>query len=194
MFDRFPLPSWNDGLAKKAIVEFVRTTTDKASVQFVPPEQRIATFDQDGTLWVEHPIYTQVTFALDRVKALAPLHPAWKTEEPFQSILTGNLGALVKVTPQTFERLLAETHTGITIDEFNAIVGEWLATARHPRFKRPYTDLVYQPMREVMTYLRGVGFKTYIVTGGGQEFVRVYAEKVYGVPPEQVIGSAGKTR
>lgn len=189
-----PLPSWNDGAAKKAILEFVRTATDKASPQHVPPAERVATFDQDGTLWVEQPIYTQVMFALDRVKALAPKHPEWKDKEPFKTLLAGGHEALAKFTIQDFEAVIAETHSGMTVDEFHALVKDWLAAARHPRFKRPYTELVYQPMLEVMRHLRANGFKTYIVTGGGQEFVRVYAEAVYGVPPEQVIGSAGQTK
>jgi phosphoglycolate phosphatase-like HAD superfamily hydrolase len=192
--DSEPLPSWNDGPAKKAIVEFVRATTDKAGPQYVPPEQRIATFDQDGTLWDEQPLYTQVVFAVDRVKALASEHPEWKTKEPFKGILEGDRDAMDRFTIQDFELVVAETHAGMTVEEFHAIVKDWLARAKHPRFKRPYTDLVYQPMLEVMKYLRDNGFKTYIVTGGGQEFVRVYAERVYGVPPEQVIGSAGKVK
>ncbi|HEV3435808.1 MAG TPA: HAD family hydrolase [Gemmata sp.] len=189
-----PLPSWNEGPAKKAILDFVRSATDKGSLQYVPPEQRIATFDQDGTLWVEQPIYTQVTFALDRVKALAPKHPEWKDKEPFKAILIGDKETIAKFTIQELEGIIAETHTGMTVDEFNAIVKDWLATAKHPRFKRPYTECIYQPMLEVMKHLRASGFKTYIVSGGGQEFIRVYAEAVYGVPPEQVIGSAGQTK
>ncbi|MGP0065820.1 MAG: HAD family hydrolase [Isosphaeraceae bacterium] len=189
-----PLPSWNDGPAKKAILEFVRATTDRSSPNYVPPGQRIATFDQDGTLWVEHPIYTQVMFAFDRVKALAARHPEWKDQEPFKAILSGDRAAMAKFTIQDFTRVIAATHAGMTVDEFRAIVKDWLATARHPRFHRPYTELVFQPMREAMQYLRASGYKTYIVSGGGQEFVRAYAEAVYGVPPEQVIGSAGKTK
>jgi len=189
-----PLPSWNEGPAKQAIRDFVRVTTDKANLRYVPPPQRIATFDQDGTLWVEQPLYTQVAFAIDRVKALAPKHPEWKTRQPFKAILTGNRESLAGFSIQDFERVVAETHSGITIEEFHTVVKAWLATAKHPRFKRPYTELIYRPMLEVMRYLRVNGYKTYIVTGGGQEFVRVYAETVYGVPPEQVIGSAGKTK
>jgi hypothetical protein len=189
-----PLPSWNEGPAKKAILDFVRTATGKDSPQYVPPEQRIATFDQDGTLWVEQPIYTQVTFALDRVKALAPKHPEWREKEPFKAILNGDREAIAKFTIQELEGIVAETHTGMTVDEFNAIVKDWLATAKHPKFKRPYTECIYQPMLEVMKHFRANGFKTYIVSGGGQEFIRVYAEAVYGVPPEQVIGSAGQTK
>lgn len=188
-----PLPSWNQGPARQAVLDFVEAATTEASRQYVPPAQRIATFDQDGTLWVEQPLYTQVVFAIDRVKELAPKHPEWKTQPPFETLLSGGPSALAEFSIQDFERIIAETHSGITIDEFHAVVRRWLATARHPRFKRPYTELVYQPMLEVMKLLRDRGFKTYIVTGGGQEFVRVYAEQVYGVPPEQVIGSAAGT-
>ena len=184
-----PLPSWNNGPAKQAIHDFVRVATDKSNPHYLPPEQRIATFDQDGTLWVEQPLYTQALFAFDRVKALAPRHPEWKTHEPFQAILSGDRAAMAKFALQDFERVLAETHSGITVDEFATIVKEWLSSASHPRFQRPFTQLVYQPMLEVMKYFRARGFKTYIVTAGGQEFVRTYAETVYGVPPEQVIGS-----
>lgn len=189
-----PLPSWNDGAAKSAVIDFVSRATKEGGKDFVPPEQRIATFDQDGTLWVEQPLYTQVMFALDRVKALAPKHPDWKEKEPFKAILSGNREAMAKFTIQELELIVAETHTGMTIDDFNAIVKDWLATAKHPKFKRPYTECVYQPMLEVMKHLRANGFKTYIVSGGGQEFIRVYAEAVYSVPPEQVIGSAGQTK
>jgi haloacid dehalogenase-like hydrolase len=187
-----PLPSWNDGPAKQAIVDFVRVTTDKAGPKFVPPEARIATFDNDGTLWVEQPIYTQVTFAIDRVVALAPRHPEWKEQEPFKSILSRNRAAMAKFTLQDIEKIIAVTHSGMTVEAFAGIAKEWVAGAKHPRFKRPYTELVYQPMLEVMQYLRENGYRTYIVTGGGQEFV--FAEPVYGVPPEQVIGSAGQTK
>jgi phosphoglycolate phosphatase-like HAD superfamily hydrolase len=189
-----PLPSWTDGPAKQAIVAFVNATTDKASPKFVPPEERIATFDQDGTLWVEQPIYTQVTFAIERVAALASKHPEWKEQEPFKAILTRDREAMAKFTLQDIEKIIAVTHSGMTVEEFQAIVKDWLAKAEHPRFKRPYTECIYQPMLEVMQHLRANGYKTYIVTGGGQEFVRVFAERVYGVPPEQVIGSAGKVK
>jgi len=189
-----PLPSWNDTAAKQAIVEFVRTTTDKASPQFVPPEARIATFDNDGTLWVEQPMYTQVTFALDRIAALAPKHPKWKEQEPFKAILSRDREAMAKFTLQDIEKILAVTHSGMTVEAFQGIVKDWLAEAQHPRFKRPYTECVYQPMLEVLQYLRANGYKTYIVTGGGQEFVRTFAGHVYGVPPEQVVGSAGKVK
>jgi phosphoserine phosphatase len=188
-----PLPSWNDGPAKKAILDFVRATTDKASKQYVPPAQRIATFDQDGTLWVEQPMYTQVMFALDRVVALAPKHPEWKTTGPFKSVLAGDRAAMAKFTMKELEEIAFATHSGMTVETFQTTVKDWIGKARHPRWKRPYTDLVYQPMLEVLRYLRASGYKTYIVTGGGQEFVRAYAERVYAVPPEQIIGSALET-
>lgn len=189
-----PLPSWNAGPTKQAILDFVRKATDKDASTFVPPDERIATFDNDGTLWVEQPIYTQVQFAIDRVVALANEHPEWKDQQPFQAILSGDQEALAKFTIQDFEKVVALTHSGMTIEEFQTIVKEWLATAEHPRFHRKYTELIYQPMLELMQYLRDNGFKTYIVTGGGQDFVRAFAATVYGVPPEQVIGSAGKTK
>ena len=190
-----PLSSWNDGPAKQAILEFVRAATDKSSPHFVVPAERIATFDNDGTLWVEHPIYTQVVFAVDRVRQLVSGHPEWKTTEPFKSILAAKSDtSLNDFTVQDFAKVVAATHAGTTVAEFRRIVDKWLQTARHPRFKRPYTELVYLPMLEVMRFLRAGGFKTYIVTGGGQDFVRAFADRVYGVPPEQVIGSAGRTK
>jgi phosphoglycolate phosphatase-like HAD superfamily hydrolase len=189
-----PLSSWNDGPAKQAILDFVKATTDKASTKYVPPEARIATFDQDGTTWVEYPMYTQMIFALDRVVALAPQHPDWKTTEPFKSVLAGDKAAMAKFTKKDLERIIFATHTGMTVDTFQATVKDWIAKAKNPRWKRLYTELVYQPMLEMMRYLRANGYKTYIVTGGGQAFVRVYAEQVYGIPPEQVIGSAVETQ
>jgi phosphoserine phosphatase len=189
-----PLASWNDGAAKQAILDFVRATTDQSSKGFVPPEDRIATFDQDGTLWVEHPVYTQALFALDRVRVLAPQHPAWRNAEPFKSVLSGDVGAVGKFTERDWFEILAATHAGMSTEAFSGLVAKWLAEARDKRFKRPYTELVYQPMREVMAYLRESGFKTYIVTGGGQAFVRVYAQPVYDVPPEQVVGSIEETK
>ena len=185
-----PLPSWNDGAAKQAILNFVKTTTDPSSSSFVPPEQRFATFDQDGTTWVEQPMYTQVIFALDRVAALAPKHPEWKTTQPFATVLSGDKAAMSKLTMKDLETIMVATHTGMTEDEFQTIVKDWIAKARNPRWDRPYTDLTYEPMLELMKYLRANGYKTYIVTGGGQAFVRAYAEQVYGIPPEQIIGSA----
>ncbi len=189
-----PLPSWGDGPARKAVLEFVRDATEPGGSRFVPADERIATFDNDGTLWVEQPIYTQAAFAFDRVKALAPGHPDWKTEEPFRSILADDRDALTRFTIQDFQRVVAATHSGMTVDDFHATIKAWLATAKHPRFQRPYTDLVYQPMLELLRLLRANGFKTYVVTGGGQEFVRVFAGTVYGIPPEQVIGSAGQVK
>ena len=188
-----PLPSWNDGAAKQAIVEFVEATTTDGGPDFVPPPERIATFDQDGTLWVEHPMYSQVMYCLDRVPALVAEKPELKDVEPFKTVLTGDLEAVAKLPKEDLEKLLMATLTGMPVDDFRASATKWVAEARDHRWKRPYTDLTYQPMKEVMQYLRDNGFKTYIVTGGGQDFVRSYAEKTYGVPPEQVIGSASGT-
>ena len=190
-----PLVSWNDTPARAAILDFVRAATvDPASPRFVPAAERIATFDNDGTLWVEQPLYTQVVFAVDRVKELAPRHPEWRSEEPFKTLLGGNASALAEFSIQDFTRVIAVSHSGMTTDEFMGIARRWLTTAKHPRFKRLYTELVYQPMLELMDYLRTNGFKTYIVTGGGQEFVRTFAEGTYGVGPEQILGSAGQTK
>jgi len=189
-----PLASWNDGPAKQAIVEFVRATTDKAGPKYVPPEKRITTFDNDGTLWVEQPMYTQVMFAMDRVAALAPEHPEWKTQDPFKAILTRDREAIAKFSLADLAKILAVTHSGMTVEAFEGIVKDWFATARHPRFERPYTELTYQPMLELLKHLRANDFKTYIVTGGGQDFVRTIAESIYGVPPEQVMGTLTKVK
>jgi hypothetical protein len=189
-----PLPSWNDGAAKSSITRFVARVTTQGGPDFVPPDQRIATFDNDGTLWIEQPMYVQFAFILDRVKALAPQNPTWKTKQPFKAVLDGDMKALAASGEKGLVELMAVTHAGMTEDEFARIVSEWLATARHPRFKRPYTELVYQPMLEVLGYLRANGFKTFIVSGGGIEFMRPWTEKVYGIPPEQVVGSSIKTR
>jgi len=189
-----PLPAWNDGPSKRAILDFVARTTTRGSPGYVPPAERIATFDQDGTLWVEHPLYVQAVFALDRLKALAPEHPEWKSDPVFQAVLTDDREAIGRFTKDDWRRILIATHSGMSTDAFHEIVAQWLATARDSRFGKPYTDLVYQPMLELMRTLRSRGFKTYIVTGGWQEFVRVYAERVYGVPPEQVVGSSVATR
>jgi hypothetical protein len=186
-----PLPSWNEGAAKKAIVEFVQTTTTAGSPQFVPPAERIATFDQDGTLWVEQPLYSFVMYALERVPVLAKAKPELKNVEPFKTVLSGNREAMARLTLPDLEKILAATFTGMTVDQFGAEVTKWMASAKDPRWKRPYTELVYQPMQELLKYLRDNGYKTYIVTGGGQDFVRQYAEKTYGIAPEQVIGTAG---
>jgi phosphoserine phosphatase len=188
------LPSWNDGPAKQAIFDFVRTTIDRSSPNWVSPEDRIAVFDQDGTLWVEHPMYTQVIYCLERVPVAVAQKPALKNVEPFKTVLSGNREAMARLTMQDLEKIAVATLTGMSVEEFNSEVKKWLQTARHPRWDRPYTDLVYQPMLEVLRYLRDNAYRTYIVTGGGQDFVRVYAEKVYGVPPEQVVGSALGTK
>jgi phosphoglycolate phosphatase-like HAD superfamily hydrolase len=189
-----PLPSWNEGPAKQAILDFVRATTEQGSSKFVPPEERIATFDQDGTLWVEHPMYTQVVYCLDRVPAVVEKKPELKNVAPFKTVLSGDREAIAKLSLPDLEEILAATLTGMSVDEFEAEANKWIETARHPRWKRPYTDLVYQPMLEVLQFLRDNGYKTYIVTGGGQDFVRVYAQRVYGIPPEQVVGTAGGTK
>ena len=189
-----PLPSWNDGPAKETIRTFVRATTDPSSPTLVPPEDRIATFDQDGTLWVEHPIYTQAMFALDRARALAPQHPEWQNRAPFKAVLTNDKAAITKFSESDWAQIVFATHSGMSQAAFLEIVRQWLAKAKHPRFKRFYTELVYQPMLEVMDHLRANGFKTYFVTGGGQDFVRAYARNVYGVPPEQVVGSSVATK
>ena len=189
-----PLPSWNEGASKKAIIDFVRDITDRASAKFVSPEDRIATFDQDGTLWVEHPIYSQVVYCLDRVPAVVEKDPKLKSVEPFKTVLTGNREAIAKLSLPDLEKILVATLTGMSVDEFNAEAKKWIPAAKDHRWKRPYTDLIYQPMLEVMQYLRSNGFKTYIVTGGGQDFVRGYSQRVYGIPPEQVVGTAGETK
>ncbi len=187
--DRDPLPSWNDTPAKQSIVRFVAAVTDKGGPSFVPPAARIAVFDNDGTLWCEQPAYPQFIFGMDRAKTLAPRHPEWKDREPFKSALAGNLEGVLASGVHGLIELTAATHGGMTADEFDRIVRDWLATAKHPRFHRPYTECVYQPMLELLAYLRANGFKTYIVSGGGLEFMRPWTEKVYGIPPEQVIGS-----
>ena len=189
-----PLPSWNDGAAKKAIVEFVAKVTKEGGPDFVPPAERIATFDNDGTLWAEQPMYFQFLFAIDRVKALAPKHPEWKQKEPFASLLKGDVKAALGGGEHAILEIVAATHSGMTTDEFEASVENWLATAKHPRFGRPYTEIVYQPMIELLGYLRANEFKTFIVSGGGVEFMRAFAEKVYGIPPEQIVGSSGKQK
>ena len=188
-----PLPSWNDGAAKKAIVEFVQTTTTEGTATFVPPRERIATFDQDGTLWVEHPMYAQVMYCLERVPAVVQAKPELANVEPFKTVLSGNREAIAKLPKKELEEILAATLTGMTVDAFTAEVKQWIETAKHPRWDRLYTELTYQPMLEVLSYLRANGYKTYIVTGGGQDFVRVYSESVYGIPPEQVVGTMGGT-
>jgi phosphoglycolate phosphatase-like HAD superfamily hydrolase len=188
------LPGWNEGASKARIVQFVEDVTNPASRNFVPPAERIAVFDNDGTLWTEQPVYFQLAFILDRVKALAPGHPEWRTTEPFKSVLAGDMAGLAASGEHGLVQLMEATHSGMSNDEFSRIVSDWLATARHPRFKRPYTELVYSPMKELLVYLRAHGFKTYIVSGGGVEFMRVFCERVYGIPPEQVVGSSLRTK
>ena len=189
-----PLPSWNDGAAKKSITDFVSRVTTPGGADFVPVEQRIATFDNDGTLWCEQPIYFQAAFALDRVKAMAAQHPEWKQQQPFKAFLSGDKKALAEQGEKGLLTLVVAAHSGMTTDEFAKSVADWLATAKHPRFNRPYNTLVYQPMVELLDYLRANGFKTFIASGGGVEFMRVWAEKAYGIPPEQVVGSSGVTQ
>ena len=191
---RDPLPSWNEGATKASILDFVARVTTQGGPNFVPVDQRIATFDNDGTLWVEQPMYVQLAFALDRVKVMAPMHPEWKTKQPFAAVLDGDMKALAASGEKGLVELIAVTHAGMTTAEFEKIVTDWLATARDHRFKRPYTELVYQPMLELLAYLRANGFKTFIASGGGIEFMRPWTERIYGVPPEQVIGSSIKTR
>jgi phosphoglycolate phosphatase-like HAD superfamily hydrolase len=189
-----PLPSWNEGAAKKAIMDFVHDTTVTGGTNYVPPEQRVATFDQDGTLWVEHPMYTQVIYCLHRVTRVVEEKPELKNREPFKTVLSGDREAIVKLSMKELEEILGATLSDMSVDKFQTEVEKWLATARHPRYKSLYTELAYQPMLDVLHLFRANGYKTYIVTGGGQDFVRVYAERVYGIPPEQVVGTAGATK
>ncbi len=194
VFAADPLPSWNDTAPKKAIIAFVEKVTNEAAPDFVPAPERIATFDNDGTLWAEQPMYFQLLFALDRVKALAPQHPEWKTREPFASLLKGDVKGALAGGEKAMLEIVMVTHAGMTTAEFEQVVKDWLATAKHPKFIRSYTECVYQPMLELLAYLRANGFKTFIVSGGGIEFMRAWAEKVYGIPPEQVVGSSIKTK
>jgi phosphoglycolate phosphatase-like HAD superfamily hydrolase len=189
-----PLPSWNDGPAKQGLVKFVQAAAEEGGPRHVPPAARIAVFDNDGTLWSEQPMYFQGLFAFDRVKALAPKHPEWKTRQPFKGILENDMKAVAAAGEKGLMEVVAATHAGMTTDEFAQIVTDWIARAKHPRFQRPYTELVYQPMLEVLAYLRANGFKTYIVSGGGVDFMRVFTEQVYGIPPEQVVGSVAETK
>lgn len=186
------LPSWNDGDTRDAIIEFVQTVTDSNSEDFVPESERIAVFDNDGNLWAEKPVYFQLLFAVDRVKELAPEHPEWKTEEPFASVLKGDLAAVSESGHEGIFKLITATHAGMTVDEFNAVATDWIQNARHPETGRPYTEMVYQPMLELLAYLRENGFQTWIVSGGGIDFMRPWTEEVYGIPPEQVVGSSVK--
>jgi phosphoglycolate phosphatase-like HAD superfamily hydrolase len=189
-----PLPSWNEGATKQSIIDFVSRVTKEGGPDFVKPDGRVATIDNDGTLWVEQPIYTQFVFAVDEVKKQANQHPDWKTKEPFKSVLAGDMAAIAAMGEKGMIEIVAATHSGMTTVDFNQTVTEWLETAKHPRFKVLYTDLVYQPMLELLAYLRTNGFKTFIVSGGGVEFMRTFADKTYGIPPEQVIGSSGVTQ
>lgn len=188
------LPSWNDGPVKQSLLDFVARTTTMGGRDWVPVPERIACFDNDGTLWTEQPMYVQVAFSLDRVKAMVGRHPEWRTQEPFKSVLADDRAALAALGEKGLLEIIAATHTGLTTEEFTRTVLDWLATARHPRFNRPYTDLVYQPMIELLALLRALQFKTFIVSGGGIEFMRPWAERIYGVPPEQVVGSSGVTK
>jgi len=188
-----PLPLWNDGAAKQAIVDFVKATTETGGANFVAPEERIATFDQDGTLWVEHPMYSQVMYCLHRVGALVKEKPELKDVEPFKTVISGDREAIGKLTMPDLEKILMATLTGMSTEQFQAEVKQWFAEAKDPRWHKPYNELTYQPMQEVLKYLRANGYKTYICTGGGQDFVRVYAEQTYGIPPEQIVGTMGGT-
>ena len=189
-----PIPSWNDGAPKTAILDFVAAVTTEGGPDFVPVDARVATFDNDGTLWVEHPMYAQLAFALDRVKALAPERPEWKTTQPFQAVLEGDMKALAAAGQKGLMEIVAATHTGISTEDFTQIASDWIATAKDPRWGKLYTELVYQPMLELLDYLRANGFRTYIVSGGGIEFMRPWTERVYGVPPAQVVGSSTETK
>lgn len=187
------LPSWNEGKAKQAIIAFVEGAVAEGSADFVPVPERIAVFDNDGTLWPEQPLYFQLLFALDRIKALAPQHPEWKDKEPFASLLRGDVKAALASGEPAIMQIVMATHSGMTTDEFDQIVSDWIASAKHPKTGRLYTEMAYQPMLEVLSYLRTNGFKTFIVSGGGIDFMRPWTEKVYGIPPEQIVGSSGKT-
>ncbi len=189
-----PLPSWSDTASKRAITKFVQQVTTAASADFVSPEQRIATFDNDGCLWGEQPMYVQAVFIFDRIKALAPDHPEWKTKEPFASVLKGDLKSALAGGHRSLLELAMATHAGMTTEEFDSIASDWITSARHPKTGRLYTEMVYQPMLELLDYLRANGFKTFIVSGGGIDFMRPWAESVYGIPPEQVVGSSVKTK
>ena len=189
-----PLPSWNEGHSKKSVLDFVSAVTREGAPDFVPASERIATFDNDGTLWCEQPMYVQLAFVLDRVKVLSGKHPEWKQKQPFKAVLDNDIATLAKAGEKGLVDLVMATHAGMTTAEFEQIASDWIKTARHPKFNRPYTDLVYQPMLELLGYLRANGFKTFIVSGGGIEFMRPWSERVYGIPPEQVVGSSIKTQ
>jgi phosphoglycolate phosphatase-like HAD superfamily hydrolase len=188
------LPSWNDGVAKKSITDFVARVTKEGGPDFVAVPERIATFDNDGTLWTEHPYYFQLAFAIDRIKAMAPQHPEWKNKQPFKALLEGDKKALAAAGKDGLLQIIAVTHAGMTVSDFSNTVIDWTKTARHPKFNRPYTELVFKPMQELLAYLRANGFKTFIVSGGGIEFMRPWTDGVYGIPPEQVVGSSGEVK
>jgi len=192
--DEYPLPSWNEGATRQSILNFVRGVTTTGGPQFVKPEERIAVFDNDGTLWSENPFYFQLAFVLDRVKTMAPQHPEWKDNPLYSAVLRDDLKAVAAAGERGILELATTTHAGMTTEEFSKIVEDWITHARHPKFDRPYTEVVFQPMLELLAYLRANGFKTFIVSGGGVEFMRVWAEKTYGIPPEQVIGSSIVTK
>ncbi|WP_299902446.1 HAD family hydrolase [uncultured Ruegeria sp.] len=185
-----PLPSWNDGDTKSVIITFVESVTTEGSASFVDENARIATFDNDGTLWVEQPMYTQLAFAFDQVKAMADAHPEWKTTQPFQAVLEGDMKTLGEAGEKGLLEMVAATHSGMSTEEFEKTASDWLSTAKHPKFDKPYTELVYQPMIELIDYLQENDFKTFIVSGGGIEFMRPWTEEVYNIPPEQVVGSS----
>ena len=194
LFSHDPLPSWNEGKTKQALIEFVQNTSSIDNKDYLPVEERIATFDQDGTLWTEKPVYTQLSFAINEISKMSSQHPEWKDQQPYQAILEKNLEKMQQFSMQDIEKIVAATHANMTTNAFQKSVDEWLKTAKHPRFQRPYTELIYQPMLELIKYLKENKFKVYIVSGGGQDFIRTYSQRVYGIPVEQVIGSAGKTR
>lgn len=189
-----PLPSWNEGQSKHAIIQFIQDTTTPGSKDFIVPKDRIAVFDQDGTLWVEQPIYTQFFFAIDTIKDLSVNKPEWKTQQPYKGIIENDIEKIKNFTPQEIEKIIASSHANISVEEFQQNIQSWLNKALHPRFQRPFTELIYQPMLEVIQHFKNHGYKVYIVSGGGQEFIRTYAEKFYGIPSEQIIGSAGKVK
>lgn len=189
-----PLPSWNEGASKKSIIDFVSKTTKQGSTDFIPVTDRIACFDNDGTLWSEQPMYFQLAFALDRIKALAPQHPEWKTTQPFQAVLEGDVKAAFADGVKSIMQIVGATHGGMTADQFDKIVKDWIATAKHPKTGKQYMEMIFQPMVELLNYLRANGYKTFIVSGGGVDFMRAWAEKAYGIPPDQVIGSSGKVK
>jgi len=189
-----PLPSWNDGTARRAVVAFVEGVTREGGPSYVPPAERIAVFDNDGCLWSEQPMYFQAFFIFDRIQALAPQHPEWKDKEPFASVLKGDVKAALAGGEHALVEMAMATHSGMTSEEFDRVVTDWITTAKHPKTGRLYTEMVYQPMLELLAYLRASGFKTFIVSGGGIEFMRPWAERVYGIPPEQVVGSSIKTK